>query len=148
MGDDEPWKRLSDPVSRLLRIPWSTRDFIERIVTGSVNQSGRQTLYMLITTWDLAGGGPFAASAVATTGLAKTVDIVEKSLTAPILNPVLKRLGADKVKLRASLCASQLVGLGIMRYAVRSEPIHSMDVDTLVDAVAPTLQRYLTGDLS
>jgi Tetracyclin repressor-like, C-terminal domain len=35
-----------------------------------------------------------------------------------------------------------------MRYAVRAEPIHSMDVDTLVDAVAPTLQRYLTGELS
>jgi Tetracyclin repressor-like, C-terminal domain len=148
MGKEEPSGRPSDPVSRLLRIPWSTRDFIDRIVSGSVNQAGRRTLQMLLTTWDMAGGGPFAASAFTTTGLAKTVDIVEKSLTVPVFNPLLKKLGADKVKLRASLCASQLVGLGIMRYAVRSEPIHSMDVDTLVDAVAPTLQRYLTGDLS
>jgi len=105
-------------------------------------------LFMLITTWDVAGGGPFAASAVTSSGIAKTVDIVEKSLTVPILTPLLKKLGADNVKLRASLCASQLVGLGVMRYAVRSEPIHSMDVNALVDAVAPTLQRYLTGDLS
>ncbi len=148
MGEDQKQSGRLDPVSKILRLPWSTRDFIERIVTGSVNQSGRRTLYLLITTWDLAGGGPFAASAVASSGLAKTVDIVEKSLTVPVLNPLLKKLGADKIKLRASLCASQLVGLGIMRYAVRSEPIHSMDVDTLVDAVAPTLQRYLTGDLS
>jgi hypothetical protein len=148
VGEDQQQGGRFDPVSKLLRLPWSTRDFIERIVTGSVNQSGRQILYMLITTWDMAGGGPFAASAVASTGMAKTVDIVEKSLTVPILNPLLKRLGADKIKLRASLCASQLVGLGIMRYAVRSEPIHSMDVDMLVDAVAPTLQRYLTGELS
>jgi Tetracyclin repressor-like, C-terminal domain len=148
VGEDQQRGGRFDPVSKLLRLPWSTRDFIERIVTGSVNQSGRQILYMLITTWDMAGGGPFAASAVASTGMAKTVDIVEKSLTVPILNPLLKRLGADKIKLRASLCASQLVGLGIMRYAVRSEPIHSMDVDMLVDAVAPTLQRYLTGELS
>ncbi|HZQ30220.1 MAG TPA: hypothetical protein VFB19_00610 [Mycobacterium sp.] len=140
--------RRNDPVSRLLRLPWSTRDFIEKVITGGVNQSGRHTLYMLITTWDMAGGGPFAASAVASTGLAKTVDIVEKSLTVPVFNPLLKKLGADKIRMRASLCASQLVGLGIMRYAVRSEPIASMDVDTLVDAVAPTLQRYLTGDLS
>jgi hypothetical protein len=85
---------------------------------------------------------------MATTGMAKTVDLVEKSLTVPVFGPIIKRLGADKVKLRASLCASALVGIGIMRYAVRSEPIHSMDVDALVDAVAPTLQRYLTGDLS
>jgi hypothetical protein len=52
------------------------------------------------------------------------------------------------VKLRASLCASQLVGIGIMRYAVRTEPLHSMSVDELVDAVAPTIQRYLTATLS
>lgn len=52
------------------------------------------------------------------------------------------------MKLRASLCASQLVGIGIMRYAVRTEPLHSMGVDELVDAVAPTIQRYLTGTLS
>jgi hypothetical protein len=148
VGEDQERGGRFDPVSKLLRIPWSTRDFIDRIVSGSVNQSGRQTLYLLFTTWDLAGGGPFAASAVASSGIAKTVDIVEKSLTVPILTPLLKRLGADNVKLRASLCASQLVGLGIMRYAVRSEPLHSMDVDALVDVVAPTMQRYLTGDLS
>ena len=148
MGKQERAGQRGDPVSRLLRLPGSTRDFIDKVVTGSVNQSGRTTLYMLITTWDMAGGGPFAASAIASTGMAKTVDIVEKSLTVPVFSPLIKRLGADKIRLRASLCASQLVGIGIMRYAVRSEPIHSMDVDTLVDAVAPTLQRYLTGDLS
>jgi Tetracyclin repressor-like, C-terminal domain len=148
MGEDHQQGGRLDPVSKLLRLPWSTRTFIDRVVTGSVNQAGRRTLHLLITTWDMAGGGPFAASAVTSTGLAKTVEIVEKSLTVPIFTPLLKKLGADKVKLRASLCASQLVGLGVMRYAVRSEPLHSMDVDTLVDAVAPTLQRYLTGDLS
>jgi hypothetical protein len=148
VGNEEQSSQRSDPVSRLLRLPGTTRDFIDRIVTGSVNQSGRTTLYMLITTWDMAGGGPFAASAIASSGMAKTVDIVEKSLTVPVFSPLLKRLGADKIRLRASLCASALVGIGIMRYVVRSEPIHSMDVDTLVDAVAPTLQHYLTGDLS
>jgi hypothetical protein len=148
VGEDQQRGGRFDPVSKLLRLPWSTREFIDKIVSGSVNQAGRQMLFMLITTWDVAGGGPFAASAVTSSGIAKTVDIVEKSLTVPILTPLLKKLGADNVKLRASLCASQLVGLGVMRYAVRSEPIHSMDVNALVDAVAPTLQRYLTGDLS
>ena len=80
MGEEQQQHRRQDPVSKILRLPWSTRDFIDRVVTGSVNESGRQTLYMLITTWDMAGGGPFAAGAVASTGMAKTVDIVEKSL--------------------------------------------------------------------
>ncbi len=66
----------------------------------------------------------------------------------PIFNPLLKMLGADKIAVRASLCASQLVGLGIMRYGLRSEPMHSMSVDALVDAIGPTMQHYLVGDIS
>jgi hypothetical protein len=113
-----------------------------------VDQAGRRTLSMLITTWDATGGGPFAASAIATAGLAKTVDIAQGLFIGPVFNPLLKALGADQITFRASLCASAVVGLGIMRYGVKVEPIHSMDVDTLVNAVAPTLQRYLIGDIS
>jgi tetracycline repressor-like protein len=139
---------MTDQVAKALRLPFAARDFVDKVVTGSINEAGRRTLYLLITTWDLADGGPFAASAVGSAGMAKTVDIVESTLSGPLLGPLLKRLGADNVKLRASLCASQLVGIGIMRYAVRTEPLHSMEVDELVNAVAPTIQRYLTGSLS
>lgn len=131
----------------MLRLPFGTPDFIEKIVTGSVNQVGRRTLYVLITTWDAAGGGPFAASAIATTGLAKTAEIVQSMFIGPVFNPLLKMLGADKIAIRASLCAAQLVGLGIIRYGVRSEPLHSMSVEMLVDAIGPTMQRYLVGDI-
>lgn len=71
----------------MLRLPFGTPDFIEKIVTGSVNQVGRRTLYVLITTWDAAGGGPFAASAIATTGLAKTAEIVQSMFIGPVFNP-------------------------------------------------------------
>ena len=103
---------------------------------------------MLITTWDAAGGGPFAASAIASTGMAKTAEIVQGMFIGPVFGPLLKVLGADKAALRASLCASPLVGLGIMRYGIRSEPLHSMPgVDALVDAMGPTMQRYLVGKI-
>ncbi|MBY0442883.1 MAG: hypothetical protein K2Q25_12235 [Mycobacteriaceae bacterium] len=139
---------LFDPVARMLRLPFGTPEFIDRIVTGGINQAGRRTLQMLIITWDAAGGGPFAASAIASTGLAKTIDTVQGMFIGPVFDPVLKLLGADKIRLRASLCASQLVGVGIMRYAVRTEPLYTMDVDALVNAIGPTLQRYLVGDIS
>jgi hypothetical protein len=35
-----------------------------------------------------------------------------------------------------------------MRYGIRSEPLHSMPVDALVDAIGPTMQRYLVGDIT
>ena len=147
-ASENPFRKFVDPVARRLHLPFSTRDFIDKIVRGGVDQAGRRTLHMLITTWDTTGGGPFAASAIATAGLAKTVDVAQGLFIGPVFNPLLKRLGADQITFRASLCASAVVGLGIMRYGVKVEPIHSMDVDTVVNAVAPTLQRYLVGDIS
>lgn len=144
---EEPPRRFLDPVANKLRLPFGTTEFIDKIVTGSVNEAGRRTLYMLIATWDVAGGGPFAAGAIGAVGLSKTVDNVQKLFLGPVFDPLLNRLGADRIKFRASLCTSQLVGLGVLRYAVRSEPIASMKVQPLVDAMAPTLQRYLIGDI-
>jgi AcrR family transcriptional regulator len=55
---------------------------------------------------------------------------------------------AEGQRYRASLVASQIVGLGFTRYVLQLEPIASATTDDLVAAIAPTLQRYLTGDLT
>ncbi len=136
-----------DRVALLLRLPFNTTEFIERIVKGSIDTTGRRTLQTLITTWDIADGGPFAASAISATGMAKTVDIVYEHLIGPVFGPIVKALGADEITVRAGLCATQLVGIGVVRYVARAEPIRSMKPEELADAVAPTLQRYLVGDL-
>ena len=41
-----------------------------------------------------------------------------------------------------------MAGLALMRFIVGMEPIASAEVDTLVAAVAPTIHRYLSGDLT
>lgn len=42
---------------------------------------------------------------------------------------------------------SQIVGLTIARYIVAVEPLASRPPDAVAEAIAPTLQRYLTGTL-
>ena len=42
---------------------------------------------------------------------------------------------------------SQFIGLSVMRYIGRIEPLASATVDELVTAIGPTVQRYLTGDI-
>jgi AcrR family transcriptional regulator len=48
---------------------------------------------------------------------------------------------------RAGLVASQLLGLALTRYLLRLPGLAGRPADELVDEVAPTVQRYLTGDL-
>jgi hypothetical protein len=64
------------------------------------------------------------------------------------LSPIVAELAPDRPRLRATLLASQVIGLAIVRHIAELEPLASADQDTVVAAVAPTLQRYLTGPLS
>ena len=54
--------------------------------------------------------------------------------------------GAD-ASLRATLVSSQLLGIAMVRYIIGIEPLASALPETIVAAYAPTVQRYLTGDL-
>jgi hypothetical protein len=45
------------------------------------------------------------------------------------------------------LVASQVLGLILLRYMVKVEPIASMGVDQIVATYAPVLQRYLFDPL-
>jgi hypothetical protein len=59
------------------------------------------------------------------------------------------QLGADERdrSVRSGLVSSQLMGLAMMRYVWRIEPVASMADDELVAAVAPNLQHYIEGEL-
>ena len=69
-------------------------------------------------------------------------------VTTEVLGRVAAALGTPDAELRATLVGTQLVGLGVLRYIVRVEPLASADADAVVAAVAPTIQRYLAGDLA
>lgn len=52
-----------------------------------------------------------------------------------------------EVALRGDLVATQMVGLMMVRYVIRLEPIASAPPEEIVRLVAPNVQRYLTGSL-
>lgn len=52
-----------------------------------------------------------------------------------------------EVALRGNLVATQMVGLVMVRYVVKLEPLASAEPEDVVRLVAPNVQRYLTGGL-
>jgi Tetracyclin repressor-like, C-terminal domain len=63
------------------------------------------------------------------------------------LSTVARAAGPAEAGYRASLVASQVLGLGMTRYVLGLEPLAAADLDTLVASIGPTVDRYLTGDL-
>jgi AcrR family transcriptional regulator len=70
-----------------------------------------------------------------------------RQFVSRLLTHLADHLAGDDRELRVTLAGSQLVGLAFARYLVRIEPLARADLETVVAAVAPTVQRYVTGDL-
>jgi AcrR family transcriptional regulator len=63
-----------------------------------------------------------------------------------ILGAYVEHLDVPDARERASLAATQILGVAMARHVVGIEPLASMSVDAVVARIAPTLQRYLAGD--
>ncbi|MGW7201453.1 TetR/AcrR family transcriptional regulator [Streptomyces chryseus] len=79
---------------------------------------------------------------------ALTNETAAKVLRTFLLRRLLERVAAEldvpDPTFRAELAASHMVGIAILRYVVKTEPLASADPERIVAMVAPTLQRYLT----
>ncbi|WP_406400461.1 TetR family transcriptional regulator [Streptomyces sp. NBC_00879] len=61
-----------------------------------------------------------------------------------LLERIARELDVPDPKFRAELAASHMIGIAILRYVIKVEPLASVDPEEIVQMVAPTLQRYLT----
>jgi AcrR family transcriptional regulator len=73
----------------------------------------------------------------------KLRNMIERSM----MGPAAQALSEEERALRSGLIASQLMGLAFMRFVWRIEPLASMDDNEVVAAIAPTIQRYLDGEI-
>jgi AcrR family transcriptional regulator len=76
--------------------------------------------------------------------------MLREFLAEAILRPVAS-VAADtdpeRTPFRASLVATQMLGLALMRYVLRLGPVAAAGPDELAAAIGPTIDRYLTRDL-
>ncbi|WP_328880110.1 TetR/AcrR family transcriptional regulator [Streptomyces sp. NBC_00299] len=71
--------------------------------------------------------------------------VFRRLVSAQLLRRLAGELDAPDAELRAELAAAQLVGVAMMRYVIKIEPIASVDVEQIIARVAPVVQGHLTG---
>ncbi|WP_033430666.1 TetR/AcrR family transcriptional regulator [Saccharothrix syringae] len=132
----------------VLQVPIDPNVLVGRLLDGPPEQIGERIVRNFLGVWDATGGGQFAAMVRSITSQERVGEAMQQFFVQTLLKRVIGHLGVPDPELRATLVASQLFGMGVVRYVVRFEPFASADVDTMVRAIAPNLQRYLTGDIS
>ncbi|MDT5128986.1 MAG: hypothetical protein QOH54_4630 [Mycobacterium sp.] len=116
--------------------------------TTPVPELGAALLRLMLGAWTDEEIGPVLRSVILTAAhepstREKLRALVEGSLMG------LAQLGVDDHDrlARSGLISSQIIGLAMMRFVWKIEPVASMSEDEIVAAVAPNLQHYIEGDM-
>jgi AcrR family transcriptional regulator len=113
-----------------------------------VEELGYKLPSILLPLWDSELGAGLIAT------LRSLISGSEVSLARSFLQEVISVEVGSRVdnppgsgKVRTQFVASQLMGVVMARYIVQIEPFASLPAEQIAQTIAPTLQRYLTGDL-
>ena len=134
-------------------LPFDPDAIVPRVLGGGPDAVPERLVRTFLGVWSGPVTGPAIAGVVRTAVThPRTGRLVRDFFATQIVGHVVKGLGERvdplEAPLRVSLVASQMFGLGVTRYILQLEPLASLDDEAVVEAVAPTVRRYLFGNLS
>lgn len=131
-----------------LALPVDPREVLASVVAQGPDGAAERLLRVFLSVWD------DPQLQLPLLGLARTLvdpsgkQLLRDGFLKVVIGPLGVALGIDEPERRMPVVASQVLGLILMRYLLEVEPVASMPADEVVRIYAPTIQRYLTGDLS
>ena len=132
-----------------LALPIRPAEIIPPLVAPGVSGLGERLLRRVLEIWDdPAYRDALLAMLHGASTMPGALDAIREFVLVELRGRVIEVIEAGEPELRASLAGSQIVGLVILRYVVRAEPLASLPREAVVPLVAPTLQRYLDGPLT
>ena len=117
------------------------------VIEGGVDGAGERLMRLFVSVWD------DEETRLPLLGLVRGIlepggqQLVRDGFFRMVLDPVAAALEVDQPDRRMQLVASQVFGLVVLRYVLAVEPLASAPAEELVATYAPTLQRYLVGEL-
>ncbi|MCW0214893.1 MAG: TetR family transcriptional regulator [Pseudonocardia sp.] len=130
-----------------LDLPLDPEALLALVLPGDPERLGERITAMFLQVWDGAGGGPLVAMIRSVATHPDAARMMREFVSRVILDRFVGAVAPDRPDERAALCATQILGLGMVRYVLRLEPLASAEHAEVVAAIAPTVQRYLTGPL-
>ncbi len=131
-----------------IQIPVDPMDIIGPLRQVPVEQIGYTLASLVLPLWESHMGAGLIAtlrSMLAGSEVQFFRAFVQEIIAAEIGPRVDDPPGSGVVRIQ--FVAAQLVGVVMARYIIELEPFASLPIAQIADTIAPTLQRYLTGDL-
>jgi AcrR family transcriptional regulator len=125
-----------------LQFPVDPVEFVPRLLAPGREGLGERLASFFLETWDGPAGRPFLALVRSVTTSEDAAEMLRQFVSREIIGRIAASLELDRPELRAGLAGSQLIGLAMVRYVIKLEPIASADRTELAKAVGPSIQAY------
>jgi AcrR family transcriptional regulator len=125
-----------------MELPFRPAEVLGSVIEEGLN--GERIVRRLLSVWDEPAARQALLALVQAPGAAVAL---REFISAEVVARLAGAIEADRPSLRATLVASQVMGLIAARYIAGVEPLASLPAEEVVPLVAPTLQRYLDGAL-
>jgi AcrR family transcriptional regulator len=127
-------------------LPISPAAMIAALEQGDGSLGERVARTFLAATF--TAGGPYEALVRSAMTHETARRMMRDFIEHAVLDALAPRLEVADARLRIMLVGSHLMGLFMLRRVIGVETLQNIDLDELVQIVAPTIERYLTADLS
>ena len=131
-----------------MELPVDPARIVEQVLTLDRDQVGEGLIRLFMSIWESEQArAPLLAMIRSAVSHEQAAEMLRQFVSEAVVARVAAALDVPHAALRPPLVGSQIVGLVFMRYIIKLEPLASLPPAQVVKAVAPNVQRYLTGDL-
>lgn len=132
-----------------MEAPIDPGELLPKVFEGGLDGVGERLVRAFLGVWDSPAGAPAAALVRSAMQHEWSGRMLREFLVTQILRRASRALNLDPAEApkRAALVATQMIGLAMIRYILKLEPLASMDQDEVVRSIAPNVQRYLADPL-
>ena len=127
-----------------IEFPVDPAEFIPRLLAPGLDGLGERLVTFFLETWDSPAGSPMLALIRSVVGSEHAAATLREFVSREVLGRIAAAIQLDRPQLRATLAASQLIGIAMLRYVVKVEPLASARADEVARWAGPVVQRYLT----
>ncbi|HEX5566208.1 MAG TPA: TetR family transcriptional regulator [Streptomyces sp.] len=124
----------------------SAREGLEHLPAHDASTLGTELVRFFVGMWENpASRTPLLAVVRSAVNNETAARILQGMVTRQLMFRVADELDGPDRELRVELAAAQLVGMAVLRYVIKAEPLASASPEELVARLAPVVQYHLTG---
>ena len=124
--------------------PIDPAEALPPLLAPGLDGLGARLVGLFLEIWDSPSGSPLLGVIRSVVSSERAAEVLRDFVSREVLGRLAEALELDQPQLRASLAASQLIGLAMLRYVVKLQPLASATPEELAAWLGPTLQRYFT----